>query len=283
MLIPSTSVVTKDGTAKKVKLWNTTPPQGGFPALVRRTYAITNPDGTQRIVYERVFVIEVSVTNYNVNADFLHQLIIDQVGFIPSDSYLVIRVLAGVYLVSPRYQNRDAYCFHITPAIVGSNNVILENYGIILGGGGNGGDVNGGYARDGGPGSSGILVNHPGKTVEFDNRGTIGGGGGGGGGNRFQQRETAVGGGGGAPFGGGGIVSESGFQQSNGSPATLTSYGNGGSVSVDVGGRGGYWGEQGKTGTGGQQGSGGLPGRAVNVVDGNFSWIYRGDIVGDAP
>lgn len=285
MLIPFTTVVRGDGSVARIRLWNTTSPQGSYDR-VRRTYAVTNFDGAWRIVYDRIFEINVTASNYNNDPNFLRNLIISQVGFMPNDSYLYIKVHPGVHLSSPRYNSIGMYCINIDKYTVGNNDVIFENNGIILGGGGSGADISSGISMNGNPGSSGILVELPGRSVQVDNRGTIGGGGGGGGSAIFEPPEgnaRAAGGSGGAPYGAAGVVTESYQQRGDGYPGSFWDGGPGRSVNGANAGQGGGWGLYGGQGSGTYFGQGGSPGRALVVASGAFSWINRGDIRGEAP
>lgn len=286
MLIPFTTVVRGDGSVARIRLWNTTSPQGSYDR-VRRTYAVTNFDGAWRIVYDRIFEINVTASNYNNDPNFLRNLIISQVGFMPNDSYLYIKVHPGVHLSSPRYNSIGMYCINIDKYTVGNNDVIFENNGIILGGGGSGGDVSSGVSMNGSPGSSGILVELPGRSVQVDNRGTIGGGGGGGGAgedNPPERNPTASGGSGGAPYGSGGVVEPVYQNRNNGQPGSFWEGGIEVWTRSAKGGAGGNWGQAGNPGSGNAAfGQGGAPGRALVVASGAFSWINRGDIRGEAP
>lgn len=159
-------------------------------------------------------------------------------------------------------------------AIPIDSNLIITNYGTILGAGGAGGSsynnqsstASGSSAGSGQNGGTAVRAScHPG-TVTLINRGTIAGGGGGGGAvTAFQWYDKwsylyAMGGGGGAGIPGGAGGSASSRSKATyrypGSPGSSTAGGAGGSSAGNGGGRG-------------------LPGQAGSNMSGVF-WIIRG-------
>lgn len=287
-----TRVVSSDGSLRRVTEWVVVDPLGQIK-IVDTTKAVVIPTGDFPVVYNRVRKIIISSTNYSFSGNDLMNIILAQCGGImPSRSNLHIIVNPGVYLVSPRNNNRDHYCFPLDPSYCGDNNILLENYGYILGGGGGGGgSASDNSPRPGYPGCSAILVNMgSSKSVRIDNRGVIAGGGGGGGsasaatpGDTFSTN-----GGGGAPYGPAGVSDISSPIAHPGASAELYTPGVGARVDALnwYGGSGGAWGTNGQEGFANYQpywAAGGAAGRAVGLNSGSLIWINRGDVRGEAP
>lgn len=210
-------------------------------------------------------------SDHNFNPDIIRNQI-------PPNSTVRIVINPNVQIVSAG--GRDALELH--SGNLASCNFIVENYGWLLGRGGDGGAVQANYAHPGVTGRHAIVSNNQGLVIY--NYGTIGGGGGGGGsvagrsGNSYYGRS----GGGGAPFG------------QPGPNLGVNAYNAGGAGSFDTGGprpsvggtaqagRGGNWGQGGDGGggaSGGSQSGGGIAGQAC-VAYTAVDWAVLGQTYG---
>jgi len=153
----------------------------------------------------------------------------------------------------------------------------IQNFGTIIGRGGNGGNGGFGYSYNqiagATNGTSGGTAIHIESNVIISNNGTIAGGGGGGGGAEgYVHTGTAYGGGGGGgggrPYGAGGSGGSTTHSGGNGSAGSLASQGSGGSGGFDGTVRGGVGGAGGAAGSSGSQG-GEITGDHGHVVESN--------------
>ena len=211
-------------------------------------------------------------------------------------SKLVVNINSGVIISS----NATG-----TPAMTISGSyaggVTVNNSGVIVGRGGNGGagggvsiDCCGAHNSPGSPGSGGGTALKVTSAVTFNNTGTIAGGGGGGGGGAGTNYAgiTWVGGGGGGggrssnaanSSGGSGGGSYNGQNGSAGGSGTYSSAGSGGGEGYDGGnpaGSGGNWGASGGSGPSGSSGisggSGGGGGKATCGAGTYITWTGTG-------
>ena len=222
------------------------------------------------LVFVREYEIHITGSDHNFQANNLLQWMVNYIGSWGSkDNTFRIVVHPGVQLVSA---GTGQSCMWFGGDLWG-NTFLLDNYGYILGRGGNGGNSNGnGY--NGGNAIEGTT----GCTLIINNRGVIGSGGGGGAAGR-NTGNSGSGGGGGAPFGLGGSGRSPGTV---GRPASFDTYGEGGPQDNNQRGvRGGYWGE---TPPNNSHTNSGYAGTAIVLGGGiNFGYSYRGDIRGNAP
>lgn len=156
----------------------------------------------------------------------------------------------------------------------GSRTIIIENYGRIIGRGGNGGSE-GAWGKDGMTG----IIRESGNVI-VRNYGVIAGGGGGGGGNRLGD---SAGGGGGRPYGTGGWGSYWGWAGNGTTDSPGAGGGNNlanpGAGQTRYGGNGGDWGKPGGNGIdfGSATTGGGAPGKASI---GTITWEVLGSVYG---
>ena len=209
-------------------------------------------------------------------------------GYVSGKTDVTVTVNSGVYVYG---SSTGTPGLTISGGTAGDT-VTLVNNGYILGRGGAGGNGGAGQPTVGSPGSAGGTALSVSRAVSITNNGTIaGGGGGGGGGGGFNAGDWygGCGGGGGAPLGAGGTRGAwSGAGTggaSNGSTATLTTFGAGGpTINVSAaGGAGGAWGTAGGAGVTMRNNMfGGSGGAAGNYISGNsnVTWLTNGTRTG---
>ena len=181
-----------------------------------------------------------------------------------SDANVSLTINPGVNVHST---SPGTSAFSVPSSFPAGTLVTINNAGIIVGRGGNGGAAQPGHGgmNAGLPGAAGgpaLLVTRP-ITLVNNNRVAGGGGGGGGGGCRAGPgRAYGGGGGGGVTFGSGG-GSHAG---PHGQPGTLTAGGT--SSGTFPGGTGGGYGSSGNNGTPGPDGAGGTGGSSGTAING---------------
>ena len=217
-----------------------------------------------KLVFSGGFELVIASSNHNVTAGWVWSLL-------PADQQaaqgntIIIKVNPGVQLVTADTGVNGVFNFY---GGWSGKIVVIENNGIILGRGGNGGGWPDGTTKyPGAAGGRAIYHANVLASLSIDNKGTIGGGGGGGASYTKGGAPTVyLGGGGGAPFGAGGGVLIS-VNNKPGGAASFTTGGAGGVYQSYTGGTGGSWGQPG----------GGAAGEATR---GTINWINRGDIRG---
>ena len=208
-------------------------------------------------------------------------------GYVSGKTDVTVTVNSGIYVYG---SSTGTPGLTISGGAAGDT-VTLVNNGYILGRGGAGGNGGPGSPANGDAGSAGGTALSVSRAVSITNNGTIaggGGGGGGGGGANHGDWYGGCGGGGGAPLGAGGsrgAWSGAGTGgASNGSTATLTTFGAGGpTINVSAkGGNGGAWGTAGSAGNSSSQRTGGGAGAAGNYISGNanVTWLTNGTRTG---
>lgn len=213
-------------------------------------------------------------------------------GYVAGKTDMVLNINSGVIVSS---SSTGTAALIVDTSWNAADTVRINNSGVILGRGGNGGA--GAYVTPGSTGGSGGLALQVQRALTMNNLNRIsgGGGGGGGGGLAVAVYIDAAGGG-----GGGGIGVSSGGSgtagSANGAAGTLTTNGGGGSGAsnsyttgeppvtyVATGGAGGVGGTYGANGAGGNPGSpsnrlpgpGGPAGGAI-TGNGNITYINTG-------
>ena len=211
-----------------------------------------------RLIYQSEYVLDITASNHNIALDWAWGLLpLD----VRNDQTQAVRIIvrAGVQLITLNPTVRGVFDFYDG---WGNREIVIENYGYIIGRGGAGG-------RESAVGAvGGRAIRNDSARLAVINRGVIaaGGGGGGGGGSALG---ASYGGGGGAPFAGGGWGSgESGHAASFDVP------GAGKSWAGRVSGAGGGWGQGGAAGTGGGASAAG------EATRGAINWIVLGDVRG---
>jgi len=258
-----------------------------------------------QLCFQKEAVVYVTQSDLNYNPNTLQDAMRAANGGVLNNGTFRIVVNPGVVIVGHNFADAP-FIFHG----IFNYKVTVENYGTVLGMGGNGG-YGGGYnaagIQAGFAGKNGILVAGAGSEVIIDNQGVIGGGGGGGGGcyvwwegNGCDSGANSWGGAGGAPFG---VGAWAAYHCSPKSPdATYDVSGIGTKIpspwshTPTGGGDGGLWGQSGLAGSGSADlsfqfphgtistTSGGNPGAAVLLTGGaSVSLINRGTLYGDAP
>jgi hypothetical protein len=226
------------------------------------------------------YVYSVNTTNSSLDISTIS-------GYIAGRSDVTITVNSGVYVYAT---STGSPGLTISGGVSGDT-VTLVNNGYILGMGGAGGDGGAGSPVNGNAGSAGGTALSVTRAIRITNNGTIaggGGGGGGGGGRNAGDWYGGCGGGGGAPLGAGGsrgAWSGAGTGgATNGSAASLTTFGAGGpTINVSApGGNGGAWGTVGSAGSNSSQRTGGAAGAAGNYISGNANvpWLVNGTRTG---
>lgn len=227
--------------------------------------------------------ISANTANYTLNTA-------KAAGYVAGKTDVTLNINAGVVVSS---SSIGTAAFIVDTSWAAGDTITINNSGVILGKGGNGG--NGGYALPTN-GTAGGLALSVQRATSINNINRIAGGGGGGGGGSYESGGAGGGGGGGgigigtggAGNGGGGIA---------GGAGTLTAAGSGGAGGVtytppsesspgyyqyggDGGGGGGY-GSAGSAGNPGTPssysapGSGGAAGAAI-TGNSNITWIATG-------
>lgn len=235
-----------------------------------------------RLVFQEAgeYALHITENNHAVGSDWLWTLLPIPVRNDPSQTVRIV-VHAGIQLVtSDTAINGVLDCTEAW----GGREVILENYGYMLGRGGNGGSTYGSNSYPGAVG--GRAIRNTNCLLRVFNHGVIGGGGGGGAGTAAKRSgsssQCSWGGGGGAPFGAGGIGT-SGVYVANGGPAGFDTPGYGVKDPSANAGNGGAWGVKGEdssrsTHTGSYWPTvGGQPGVATS---GSIIWEVLGDVRG---
>ena len=250
-----------------------------------------------RLAFVKETVIHIVQPTIYVNKQWVRDLITQACGGPPAmDSQLHFIVHPGVQLIVARTED----AFDLSWELWGQERhqsvcqVVLENYGYLLGRGGRGGDAGFdgqvGWHEAGQPG--GPAIRSDGVVLHIANYGVIAGGGGGSGASGSYEeerlRKISATGGGGAPYGRGGPICNTHFGRSWGQSASAGYPGRSGEA-LGGGVRAGGWGEGGGDGFHKPLGSderfpvpGGAAGAAV-MSNAAFQWIHRGDVRGDAP
>jgi len=213
-------------------------------------------------------------------------------GYVAGKTDMVLNINSGVIVSS---SSTGTAALIVDTSWNAADTVRINNSGVILGRGGNGGA--GAYVSPGVAGGSGGLALQVQRALTMNNLNRISGGGGGGGGGGLSVAVYVDGAGGG---GGGGIGVSSGGSgtagSANGAAGTLTTNGGGGSGASNsfttgeppttytaTGGAGGVGGTYGANGAGGNPGSpsnrlpgpGGPAGGAI-TGNGNITYINTG-------
>jgi len=159
-----------------------------------------------RLVFQKETIIPITANDYGVNAKWVTDRILAVFnGPPPSGSTIRFLVGSGIQLVAATVNDSFLLDGSWSSSVLGSCQIIIENYGFILGRGGQGGNTGAGWQEAGQVGGNAITSN--GVAMQLANYGVIGGGGGGSGatgwydGGSGNYNST---GGGGAPFGPGG-------------------------------------------------------------------------------
>ena len=233
-----------------------------------------------RLIYQSEYVLDITASDHNIAIDWAWGRLPLEVRNDPTQVVRII-VRAGVQLITANPTIRGVFDFY---GGWGNREIIIENYGYIIGRGGNGGSASGANAYAGGAGGRGIYNESTSLTII--NNGVIAGGGGGGSGTAAKRSESSSqcswGGGGGAPFGAGGSGSN-GTYVKNGSPASFDVRGNGVYDLSANAGHGGNWGVKGddssrSTHTGSYWPN--VGGAAGEATRGAITWAVLGDVRG---
>ncbi|MBA4709586.1 hypothetical protein [Aquitalea aquatica] len=231
-----------------------------------------------RLVFQKETIIRISAHDHGITG----QWVIDRIqtafaGAPPAGASIRFVIESGIQLVSANAGEGFRLDGSWWNGTLASCQIIIENYGYLLGRGGKGGTGSDRQAAQ--PGSAGgdaLVLNN--MNVRIDNRGIIAGGGGGG--AACGNGGLNACGGGGAPFGPDG---DRLGNAPNGVAGTFDQPGRGGIINGVVrGGYGGAWGERGG-------GSTNYPdwhanaGHAIRSNGAAVTWINRGDIRGNAP
>ena len=212
-----------------------------------------------RLIYQKEFVLYITGSNHNVTADWVWEHLHAMGGGTEVDIRIIVN--SGVQLVTSDSSVRGVFNFY---GGWSGRNIIIENYGHIVGRGSRGGGTWGYDAPQGGRAIYNESVN-----LTVFNHGIISGGGGGGGGSYRLAGGDTIGGGGGAPFGAGGQAEDGGG---------AASYTGAGGPGASKAGWGGGWAAAGAGATAGNYiGAGGAAGEATR---GAINWIVLGDVRG---
>lgn len=243
-----------------------------------------------RLVFQKETRIDLNWHDHGVTGQWIVDRIVTAFGgWPPAGASIRFVVAPGIQLVAAHVGE----CFRLDrnwwEGRFASCQIIIENHGLILGRGGQGGNTGPGWQNAGQAGGPAIISQ--GVPLLVANYGVIAGGGGGSGatgwydGGSGNYNST---GGGGAPFGPGGPTNNGSNNKWWGSAASFDTPGHsGGGPGGNV--PGGNWGEQGGDGLFKQAGgarsavAGGAAGAAIICNNAAFGWINRGDIRGNAP
>ncbi|NOH25692.1 hypothetical protein [Vibrio europaeus] len=210
-------------------------------------------NGQWVLTYNRKLVVDISTNQVNYN------LFAALGNTIPDVEEIEVNIKSGVVISS---STSAVAAFNVGNAFTGKN-VVINNWGSIIGKGGQGGKGGTGSTRGGhgGAGGTALYVRTANPLILRNHGRILGGGGGGAGGSAFLSPGSAFtmtgagGGGGGGAGGGSGASGGNGGQR--GSNGSLESYGNGGAPTIlgngatviwgVYGGRGGRHGEAGQS------------------------------------
>jgi len=288
--MPARTYVNDNGTWRTIK--NVSVNDNGTWRSIKKSWYFDGSVWQQVFDYRTVINITLATSqaSYDMNAAFITA---GWDGVTPVDATITIN--AGVSIYSTDINN---YAFTAT-ALPANSSVVINNYGVITGKGGNGG-----RAAFGGESNASIVSNCRGlpagpglytrTALTIYNYGTIaGGGGGGGGGGWYNYPSGNFTGGGGGGGGGSSLSPTTGGARGgggDGSPGGDTGgAGGAGNLAAGAGGNGGNRGENG--GDGGGCFTGGCtrarstvpaPGGAYGfAVDGNsfITWAVSGSIL----